>query len=176
MKRLFAIILICLTLTACNQDGSPETTVPATAAPTETAAPVTYPVPTAEEMPLSDMETDWGLTLTAEKIRSTNCILRYTQSGGAPTGQLQTGAFFAVEVFDGQWKPAVNLHPNEEIAWNDLAYLITMDAETEMTEDWSHLHGPLMPGWYRIGKEVMDFRGPGDYDKAMFYAYFEITK
>ncbi len=176
MKQFIAIILICLTLTACGQDTPPETTAQPDPAPTETAAPAAYPVPGAEEMPLSDSEADWGLTLTAEKVRATGCRIRYTQSGGKPTGQLQTGAFFCVEAFDGQWKPAANLHPDEEIAWNSLAYLIAMEGETELVEDWSHLHGPLTPGWYRIGKEIMDLRNTGDYDTAMFYAYFEITE
>lgn len=178
MKKCIVLFLICLLLTACGKDEPVETTAPTEAitVPTETTAPATYAVPSAAEMPGNDSNADWGLTLTAENVKSTNCTLRYTQSSGAPTGELQTGAYFSVEVYDGEWKPATNLHADEEIGWNAIAYLIPMNSETEMPEDWSFLHGPLMPGWYRIGKEIMDFRGPGDYDKAMFYAYFEITK
>lgn len=181
MKKIVALVLLlCLVLTACGVDPAPETTAPT---PVPTTAPTlpsqttaAYLAPGAEEMPLNDSDVDWGLTLAAEKVNAMGCTLRYSQSGGNPTGQLQTGTYFTVEVFDGEWKAAPNLHPDEEIGWNAIAYLIAMDDETELPEDWSFLHGPLMPGWYRIGKEVTDFRGPGDYDKAMFYAYFEITK
>ena len=174
MKQLL-ILLLCILLTGCGSTEPPVTTAPTTL-PTETTVSPSYPVPSEAEMPLTDSKWDWGLTLTADKIRSTHCTLRYTQSGGNPTGQLQTGAYFCVEVYDGQWKPAANLHPEETIAWNSLAYLITMNGETELVEDWSFLHGPLMPGWYRIGKEIMDFRNAGDSDTAMYYAYFEITE
>lgn len=179
MKKITVIaLLLCLALTACGQEEPIETTAPTevTTVPTETTAPITYAVPSEAEMPLTDSDMDWGLTLTAESVKRNGCTLRYTQSGGAPTGELQTGSYFVVEVYDGEWKAAANLHPDEEIGWNSLAYLITMNGETELAEDWSFLHGPLTPGWYRIGKEIMDFRGPGDYDTAMYYAYFEITK
>ncbi len=177
MKKIIALILLlCLTLTGCGRGPAPETTAPAveTTVPTETSATITYPVPGDAEMPLSDSGADWGLTLTAESVRRTGCTIRYTQSGGNPTGALQTGAYFTLEVYDGEWKSAKNLHPDEEITWNSLAYLITMGGEAEFAEDWSFLHGPLTPGWYRIGKEIMDFRSPGYYDTAIFYAYFEI--
>lgn len=184
MKKTIALILLlCLTLTGCGSSATEttapiaETTLPVeTTLPAATAAPVTYAVPSEAEMPACDTDVDWGLTLTAEAVRRTDCVIRYTQSGGNPTGELQTGSYFTVEVYDGEWQPARNLHPDEEIAWNDLAYLITMGGETAFTEDWSHLHGPLTPGWYRIGKVVTDFRGPGDFDTAIFYAYFEIKK
>ena len=176
-KTISLFLLLCLILTGCGKETPAETTVPVaeTTTATESTA-VSYPVPSETEMPGNDSDVDWGLTLTAESVKRAGCTIRYTQSGGNPTGELQTGAYFSVEVYDGEWKPATNLHTDEEIAWNSLAYLITMNGETELVEDWSFLHGPLLPGWYRIGKEIMDFRGPGDYDKAIFYAYFEIKK
>ena len=185
MNRILAmVLLLCLLLTGCGNQTPVETTAPVTettlssqpTSVTETTAPVTYAVPTREEMPASDTDVDWGITLTAEKVKSNGCTLRFAQSGGTASGELQTGSYFAVEVFDGQWIPAANLHPDEEIMWNALAYLIPRNGETEMMVDWSHLHGPLQPGCYRVIKEVSDFRGPGDSDTVVFYAYFEITK
>lgn len=181
MNRIFAtVLLLCLLLTGCGnaqpiETTLPETTPTETTMTTETTASVTYAIPGEAEMPVSDDAVDWGITLTAEKVKSNGCTLRFTQSGGTGLNELQTGAFFAVERYDGQWVPAANLHPHEEIMWNSLAYLIPRNGDTEMVVDWSHLHGPLTPGWYRIGKEVTNFRGPGDYDKTVFYAYFEIT-
>lgn len=176
-KSISLFLLLCLILTGCGKETPAETTAPVEETTTATeSTSVSYPVPSEAEMPGNDSDVDWGLTLTAQAVKRSGCAIRYTQSGGNSTGELQTGAYFQLEVYDGEWKPAANLHPDEEIAWNSLAYLITMDGETEMVEDWSFLHGPLTPGCYRIGKEIMDFRGPGDYDTAMYYAYFEITK
>lgn len=179
MKKYAALILLlCLVLTGCNSGKTQETSVPSTAetaAPVQTTDTVTYAVPGEDEMPGNASDADWGLTLTAEKVNAMGATIRYSQSGGNPTGELHTGSFFSLEVFDGEWKEAQTLTHDHEIAWNSVAYMIPMGAETEMAEDWSYLYGPLQPGWYRIGKEIMDFRGTGDYDKTIFYAYFEIT-
>ena len=175
MKRFLTLILFCLLLTACGNTQPAETTVPTTLPP-ETTVPFTYAVPGEADMPNNDSLVNWGLTLKANKVQPTGCMLSYTQSGGAVTGELLTGTFFSIEFYNGQWTPATNLHPDMEINWNAVAFMIPTEGQTDYPEDWSFLHGPLTPGWYRIGKEVTDFRGPGDYDTAIFYAYFEITE
>jgi hypothetical protein len=175
MKKLLALILIALMLTACGNTQSAETTVPTTLPPV-TTAPLSYAVPGEADMPANASQVDWGLTLTANKVQKTGCMLHYVQSGGNPTGQLQTGTFFSLEVYDGQWTPTQYRYPDSEINWNAIAYMIPMEGHTDYPEDWSFLHGELTPGWYRIGKEITDFRGPGDYDTAIYYAYFEITE
>ena len=175
MKKLLVLILIALMLTACGNTQPAETTAPTTL-PQVTTAPLSYAVPGEADMPVSDSEADWGLTLTANKVQETGCMLTYTQSGGVHTGQLQTGAYYSIEVFNGQWTPAHYRYPDSEFNWNAIAYMIPTDSETDYPEDWSHLYGELFPGWYRIGKEITDFRGPGDYDPAIFYVYFEITE
>ncbi len=51
-----------------------------------------------------------------------------------------------------------------------------MDSSVEWEVNWEWLYGSLSAGTYRIGKEVMDFRGAGDYDQEFFYAKFEMTE
>jgi hypothetical protein len=41
--------------------------------------------------------------------------------------------------------------------------------------DWGWLYGALPSGQYRIGKEIMNFRGAGDFDKSMAYAEFTVS-
>lgn len=125
----------------------------------------------------SKEEFDWGISLTAEEVTPTGLTMVFIQSGGAPTGELDTGSYYSLEVLtDGQWK-AVEMLPQEyEVAWNSIAYLLTMEGETKFTIDWEWLYGSLGVGSYRIGKEVMDFRAAGDYDQCVYYAYFEITE
>ena len=49
-----------------------------------------------------------------------------------------------------------------------------MEATTVWEIDWNWLYGELPAGKYRIGKEIMDFRGTGDYDTSIYFAEFEI--
>jgi len=54
------------------------------------------------------------------------------------------------------------------------AWIIPMNDSVEWNVDWEWLYGQLSPGTYRIVKEIMNFRGTGDYDKAEYYAEFTI--
>ena len=118
---------------------------------------------------------DWGLILTAEGASPTGLTLRFTQSGGAPSGQLQTGSPYWLERQDGEnWQAVPALISEDELAWDMMAYLIAADGVTELELDWTWLYGPLPGGRYRVGKEVMDFRDTGDYDTSIYYAAFEL--
>ena len=59
-------------------------------------------------------------------------------------------------------------------AWDGMAYLVTMDGETEQAVDWDWLFCPLSPGHYRLSKEFMDFRDTGDYDTQLYDVEFDI--
>ncbi len=115
----------------------------------------------------------WGLSLFMKAVTKTDATLVFEQFGGAPSGELQTGAWFALEKnVDDEW---VRLEPKaEDLLWNALAYRIQTNDVTEIPFTWEFLYGELEPGYYRLSKEVMDFRGAGDFDKDLYYAYFTI--
>ena len=117
----------------------------------------------------------WGITLTAEDITSTGVTIRCTQSGGEPTGKLQTGSWYILENWtrENGWQEAPCF---AEVAWTEEAWLIPKDDTCEWKVNWEWLYGVLPSGKYRIGKSIMDFRGTGDYDTAIYYAEFEIKK
>ena len=70
----------------------------------------------------------------------------------------------------------MNTIPEEtEVAWTAEAWIISAEGTTKWDINWEWLYGTLPSGRYRIGKNVMDFRGTGDYDTAMYYAEFEIA-
>ena len=122
-----------------------------------------------------EKQLDWGITLSANDVTPTGLTLVCTQSGGNPTGELNTGSMFWLEIKDGsKWTAVQTIPKQDEIAWDSLAYLISMNGETSWEVSWEYLYGSLAAGTYRIGKEVMDFRGPGDYDTQKYYAEFEI--
>lgn len=123
-------------------------------------------------------ETDetWGITLETENVTATSAIIKCTQSGGAPTGELQTGSWYIVENWtqeDG-WKEMPYVIDGE-IGWTAEAWMIPMNSEREWEVNWEWLYGQLPAGTYRIGKEIMDFRSSGDYDTAVYYVEFGIT-
>ena len=117
----------------------------------------------------------WGVTLTAENVTPTSLTIKCTQSGGEPTGELQTGSWYILET----WTQEEGWHEDSshaEVCWTDEAWIISKDSVTEWEVNWEWLYGELSEGKYRIGKEIMNFRGTGDYDKAIYFAEFEILK
>lgn len=119
----------------------------------------------------------WGIQLTADKVTPTGLTLVCSQSGGNSAGKLNTGSYYILEVLeDNQWKAVEILPQKHDVAWTQEAWIIPMDDSTEWEVDWEWLYGQLPPGNYRIGKEIMNFRGTGDYDTRFCYAFFAIEQ
>ena len=118
----------------------------------------------------------WGVKLTAKNITPSGLTIVCEQMDGEPTGELNTGSYYALEVLrDGEWV-AVELLPMEyELAWTSEAWMLPANGETEWDVDWSRLYGELPADCYRISKSVMDFRGTGDYDTKTYYAGFDLV-
>ena len=114
-----------------------------------------------------------GVTLTAEDVTPNGLTLVCTQSGGAPTGELQTGSRFWLEVYsEGNWFPVKD--DMEDVFWTMEAWSIPRNKRVEWSVSWKTLYGSLPAGHYRIGKEIMDFRAGGDYDEYIYYAEFTV--
>ena len=137
------------------------------------AAPQDSAVPSAADVTNHDL----GITLTAENVTPAGLTLVCTQSDGSPTGELFTGSYYVIERYttDG-WKAVDYVYDGSkgELAWTDEAWIINMDGETRWDMSWEWLYGQLSPGWYRVGKSVMDFRSTGNYDSHLCYAVFEV--
>lgn len=119
----------------------------------------------------------WGITLSTKDVKPTGLILVCTQSGGAPTGELNTGSpYFLEKLEDGQWVKVEYVPQMHEVAWTGEAWMIPLNASVEWEVDWEWLYGALPAGNYRIGKTFMDFRKAGDYDTQAYYAEFEIVE
>ena len=119
----------------------------------------------------------WGITLSVKNVTSTGVTLVCTQSGGEPTGTLQTGTpFRLITLADGTWKEPeyLSLEEGVERGWNSIAYLVPMEDTVEWEISWEYLYGELPVGTYRLVKEFMDFRKTADYDTAEYWVEFEI--
>ena len=116
----------------------------------------------------------WGITLHAEDVTPKGITLKIEQFGGNPTGELQTGAPYSLETtVNDEWQPVETI-TGEPLTWNALAYMVKMNDITEMNINWEYAYGELNPGYYRLCKEFMDYRAPGDYDKETYEVYFTI--
>lgn len=131
---------------------------------------VTYNGGTAEYGFRIDPADEWGITLSIGGVTATGGTLVFTQSGGNPTGELDTGSYYRIESVDnGDLALLI-----DNVAWTSEAYVIPKGGKLEMPVDWSWLYGELPEGTYRIYKPVSDFRGPGDYDNKVYFAEFTI--
>ena len=122
-------------------------------------------------------EETWGVILTAEDITSTSVTIKCIQSGGKPTGELQTGSWYILETWTKEkgWIQMPYIIDGE-IGWTSEAWIIPMNDTCEWKVNWEWLYGAVPSGKYRIGKSIMDFRKSGDFDTAIYYAEFEIKK
>ena len=95
----------------------------------------------------------WGLTMTMKDVTSTGGTIVFTQSGGAPTGELETGEPYWLEMqANGQWVP---MEAFNNLAWIMPAYPIPTGGSREFSVNWSFICGALPAGTYRIAKNVM---------------------
>ena len=129
--------------------------------------------------PISGEEV-WGIRLRVADVTPTGLTLICEQSGGNPTGELQTGPMFWLERHvDGEWKNVEQRQFGEDTdvvyAFEDIAYILRKGSSRIWRIKWSNLYGDLPDGKYRIGKRITDFRGTGDYDTRIYYAGFEIA-
>ena len=118
----------------------------------------------------------WGVKLTVTDITPSGLTIVCTQQDGEPTGELNTGSYYGLEVLrDGEWVAVELLPMDYELVWTAEAWMIPNNAETEWEVNWSRLYGELPAGSYRISKSIMDFRGTGDYDTETYYAGFDLV-
>ncbi len=155
MKKLLLILITILMFCSCA------------ASEQNTEVPENEMKPEISESAEPD---DWGITLSVTDVTPTGLTVVFTQSGGNHTGELMTGSYYRLENKDKELAYIVE----GDVAWTSEAYMIQKDGETEMQANWQWLYGTLEPGAYRIYKEVMDFRGPGDFDEKEYSAEFTV--
>ncbi len=117
---------------------------------------------------------NWGVTLYADNITPTGFTLKIEQFGGNHSGELRTGAAYHLETtVNDQWQP-VETKTGDPLVWNLIAYMIKNNDITEMNINWEYAYGRLKPGFYRLKKEIMDYRAAGSFDEETYEVYFTI--
>lgn len=114
-----------------------------------------------------------GLDFSLKNISPAGATLVFHQyDPDAPTGELDFGDEFEMEVQnDGKWERVPDILGGE-YAFNAIAHIIAVGQSSEVDLSWEWVYGKLPAGEYRIKKEIHDFRGTGDFDKYTVYAHF----
>lgn len=116
----------------------------------------------------------WGITLYADDVTPKGMTLKIEQFGGNPTGTLEYGADYILETtVNDEWQPVETI-TGEPLVWNALGYSVKMNDVSEININWEYGYGELKPGYYRLKKDFMDFRAPGDFDEKTYMVHFTI--
>ena len=117
----------------------------------------------------------WGVSLKTKNVTSKGLTIVCRQSGGENVAELTTGMDYIVqEKLDSTWKEVDYVIEGPGPDWPLTGLIISKNDTTTWEIDWETIYGELPVGEYRIGKEIMNFRGAGDYDLEMVYAEFII--
>ena len=117
----------------------------------------------------------WGITLSADNVTSKGLTIVCFHSGGENVAQLQTGSYYVLQKLKNEkWVDVEYLPQEHPVGWTEEAWMIEKESAAFWEVNWEWLYGELPAGEYRIGKEIMNFRGTGDYDEEMLYADFII--
>jgi len=84
------------------------------------------------------------------------------------------GAWFMIEQYDETLKEWVPVEPICEYAFVSVAYPLKAAKETEQEIKFDWLYGKLETGKYRVIKDVLDVKSPGDFDQYWLMAEFTI--
>ena len=118
---------------------------------------------------------NWGVTFEVEKVTAKGLIILLKHSGGENVFELNTGSYYVIQKKENSAWIDVKYVPQEhDIVWTTEAWAIHKEDTTTWDVNWEWLYGELPAGEYRIGKEIMNFRGTGDFEKQMVYAEFKI--
>ena len=118
-----------------------------------------------------------------EEVNTLDAVTMYMKKFKSPEGdveirneygkELQYGDWYDIQVQqDGNWYSMPLIIDNA--AYHDIAYPVQDQTTSVWEVNWSYFYGELPAGKYRIVKDIIDLREPGDYTKYYLAAEFEI--
>ena len=117
----------------------------------------------------------WGIVLEVDNVTENSLTIVCNHSGGENVAELYTGSYYVIQKLEKtDWVDVEYLPQEYELTWTSEAWIIQKEGTTQWDVNWEWLYGELSAGEYRIGKEIMNFRGTGDFDEEIVYAEFII--
>lgn len=115
-----------------------------------------------------------GVTMGVKEgtVSLTDLTLSFTNSSDK---QCIYGDYFLLEKkVNETWYQVPTIMDN--YGFHSIGYDLPAGGNGEWRVDWSWLYGKLEPGDYRIVKDILDFRGTGDYEKYYLAADFSVDE
>jgi len=114
-----------------------------------------------------------GVTMTVKEGTASSTGLKVTFKNNS-SSQCIYGEFFWLEKkINGRWYQ-VPVVIDGDYAFSLIGHDLASGADGEWAADWDWLYGSLGTGKYRIVKDILDFRGTGNYDTYYLAAEFTI--
>ena len=115
-----------------------------------------------------------GVTMTVNKGTQSSTKLTLSFENNS-ISQCIYGEYFVLEKkINGRWHQ-VPVTIDGNYGFNTIGYNLASGDVGERVVDWNWLYGSLNIGEYRIVKDILDFRGSGDYDTYYLAAEFTIN-
>ena len=112
-----------------------------------------------------------AMTVNKETMSPTKLTVSFKNSSNL---QCIYGDYFWLEKkITGKWQQVPDII-NGNYGFNAIGYDLASGSVSDKVVDWNWLYGSLDAGEYRIVKDIMDFRGPEDYDTYYLGAEFAI--
>lgn len=115
-----------------------------------------------------------GVTMTVKKGTATSTGLTVVIENNS-SSQCIYGEYFELEKKLNEIWYKVPVTIDGDYGFYSIGYDLSPGDCREWAVDWNWLYGSLKPGKYRIIKDVLDFRGTGDYDTYYLAAEFTIN-
>jgi len=112
-----------------------------------------------------------GVTLSVKEASSSKLTIIFNNQ---LRKEFTYGAWFMLEQYDEVIKEWVPVESICEYAFESVAYPLKAARETEQEIKFDWLYGELGTGNYRVIKDVLDSRAPGDFDQYWLMAEFTI--
>lgn len=188
MKKIIALVLSlfcvmniigCASTTSVGIPQVPsenKTNVDTSKTPIENKTNIDMPQTPNENNRNNEKPNQWGIIMEVDNVTENGLTIVCNHSGGENAAQLNTGSYYVLQkLVKTEWVDVEYLPQEYEVAWTSEAWIIQKESTTQWDVNWEWLYGKLSAGEYRIGKEIMNFRGTGDYDTEMVYAVFIIN-
>ena len=118
-------------------------------------------------------QTEWAVSLSISDFTRTEAYIEFRQVGAIPEGELSTGSYYALEVWENDsWTAVPSLQ--EERIFTTEARLISPEHYTWANIRWADDYGELPDGRYRLQTIVTHRHPDGTRTDRSYYAEFLI--
>jgi len=177
MKK-YLCLFVCMTislalLAGCSNYGNSISAIGTENTLTETASSQSANTTDWKPTPYETVNNFDGVTMTVKKGTASSTELTVVFENNSNSQCIYSEYFWLEKKINGRWYQ-VPVAIDGNYGFNDIGYDLASGDDGEWAVDWDWLYGSLDTGEYRIVKNILDFRGSGEYDTYYLTADFTI--